>query len=205
MVKILAQAGMSLADVYNVVGSVAGVEQIESREVSVVHEMGATIFSERFSGAIRRLTTGAILQSVSFDLTLADLPAGISRVLGVYVQADAATRIDRCQLSLRSVSDGREIPFFIWDATDSQRNIRIVENDAAVTNRVVLMPELPLIQTMPSLAIGTGQPQQVGEEIVLRGLSSAFGAGTVTLVALVYLGFSRVQGISSRGLPVPGW
>ena len=45
MVKILSQAGISLADLYNVEGSIAGIEQLDTRELPIVHEMSGTIFS----------------------------------------------------------------------------------------------------------------------------------------------------------------
>jgi len=195
---------MSLADVYNVEGSIAGIDRLESGEVSLVHEMGATIFSERLSGFIRRVVTAAELQSQTFDLTMTSLPAGPWRVLGVYVQAGDVGRTTRAQVSLRDPLSGREIPIFIWDvANDFESDIRIVENGSAASNDSALIQVSPAV--MPSLGIGGGQPQRVGTEIVLRGSTSAFGAGTVVITALVYLGLSHIGGISSRGLPIPSW
>jgi len=204
MVKILSKSGDSLADMYDVEGSIAGIEQLETRELPIVHEMGGTVFSERISGFIRRNVTAAINQSTAFDEVSTGLPAGPYRVLGVYVQADVASRVDRAQVSLRNPLSGREIPIFIWDVNhDVEKDIRIVENGSAVSEDRALVQAFPVV--MPSLGIGRFQPQRVGEEIVFRGASSAFGAGTVLLTSLVYVAFSEVGGISSRGLPVPGW
>ena len=205
MTKILSQAGNSLADVYDVEGSIAGIEQLETRELPIVHEMGSTVFSERLGGEIVRLATGDLLQSAAFDVILTSPPTGIWRVLGLIVLSDTTGRVDRAQVSLRDPGTGREMPIFVWQATpDIELAIRIVENNQAVTS----MGTLRTVQTqVPNLAIAEGQPRRVGEEIVFRGSATAFGAGTVELIALLYLGVTELtQGaISSRGLPVPGW
>ena len=136
MTKILGQAGTSLADVYDIEGSIAGVDQLLSEEVTLEHEMGGVIFSERLIGSIERLTTGALVQNTSWDLTLVT-PPGIFRVLGVYVQADVGARSTRAQVSIRDPTSARELPLFIWDsANDLEQSIRIVENGGAVGNDV---------------------------------------------------------------------
>ncbi len=202
-VKILSRAGSSLADTYNVVGGVAGLDRLETRETTTIHEMGGTIFSERLSGAIRRATTGPVNQSTAFDITMTGLPAGIFRVLGVTVISSSSARVDNVQLALRDPDSGRELPFFVWDdANDVAATIRIVENGGAAGNQVALIA--PNLQ-IPNLGIGERQRQRVGEEIVMRGQTNAFGAGTNTLIGLVYVGFTHRGGISSRGLPIPGW
>jgi len=203
VVKVLGKAGTSLADVYDVKGSIAGVDELNSEEVSVVHELGATIFSERLNGFLFRLTTGAITQNTSFQLTLeVNLP--IYRVLSVYVQIDTAARCTRAQVSLRQVQGGREIPMFIWDgANDFESSIIIVENGAAASTDSALIQVSPA--TMPIIGMGVAQPALVGDEIVMRGTTSGFGAGTVVVVALIYI--ANPQGVigPAVGLPVPSW
>lgn len=202
MVKILSRSGDSLADTYDVQGSIAGIETLESREVSLVHEMGGTLFSERVSGFIRRQVTGDIVQSTTFDFVNADLPNVPYRVLGVSVLASAANKTTQAAVSLRDPISGREIPIFVWDvANDKTSLVRIVENGAASGNFLALIPNQTLV---PNMGIGSGQPQQVNE-LAFRGKSSAFGAGTVELTMLVYVAFSQIGGLSSRGLPLPGW
>ena len=199
--KILAQAGNSLADVYDVEGSIAGIDQLETRELPIVHEMGQTVFSERLSGSIRRQTTGAINQSTAWDLTLADLPATPFRILNLLVVADAA-RVSHCNLALQN-GTGREIPIFMWDTgEDTETTLRLVENGAAISTQTALTNNR---RQLPSLGIGSDQPQIIGDVISFRGQTTAFGAGTVTVVALVYVAFSQLAGISSRGVPIPGW
>ena len=203
MVKVLSQAGISLSDVYDVEGSVVGVEELEAREVALTHEMGATIFSERLSGAIRRAESVNRIQSQSFISTFNDLPQGPYRVTGVFAFVDTAGRLANLQLSLRTADQTREIPFFVWNsALDSEATVRIVDDGAAAANIIALLGDRNL---MPTLGIGVGQPQQVGPSIVMRGITSAFGAGTVSITAIVYVAFSQIAGISSIGLPVPSW
>ena len=44
-------------------------------------------------------------------------------------------------------------------------------------------------------------------DIAFRGVTSAFGAGTVVLTALIHIAFTHLGGNvpSNFGLPVPGW
>jgi len=203
MTKVLAQAGISLADIYEVEGSIAGVDQLISEEVHLLHEMGGVIFSERLIGQLARVTTGAIAQNLSSDQTF-EAPPDIYRVLGVYVQADVPGRTARAQVSLRDPTTGREIPIFVWDSTnDVETVIRLIEDGTLDDNASALVQTSP--QVMPSMGIGTGQRLRVGEEIVFRPVSSGFGAGTVTITALVYLASSTVSGVGSHGLPIPAW
>ena len=208
MVKILSQSGNSLADLYDVQGSIAGIEDLATQELPIVHEMGATIFSERLGGEIVRLSSGDLAQNIAFDVILTSPPVGIYRVLGVCVLQDTAAlaRLTFAQVSLRDPGTGREMPFFVWDVDeDKESSIRIVENGAAAATMGILRTFRNTQTT--TLGIGEGQPRRVGEEIVLRGLTAGFGAGTIETIALVYLGLTEVaQGsLSSRGLPVPGW
>ena len=204
MVKILSQAGISLADIYDVVGSIAGVERLLPEDVFLIHELGGTVASERLSGNVQRATTGAILQSIVWNLTLPH-PGGIYRILGVAVLADVTGRTARAQVSIRSIGTGREMPIFIWDtANDFTSNIVIAEDGGAAADQVALIQTSPQMG-VPTLGIAAGQPAAVGDEIVFRGASSAFGAGNVTLVALVYLASSETDAFIAVGLPIPGW
>ena len=203
MVKILSQSGNSLADTYDVEGSIAGIDELETHELPIVHEMGATVFSERFSGAIRRVTTGAIAQSTTWDLVLDNLPSGITRILAVAVYMDAA-RVNEATVLLRD-ENGREIPIFIWDTNESRVTIRIDDNGTGVVTSNAL---INVARDVPSMLFGAGQVQRVAD-IAFRGTSTAFGAGTVTVTALIYVGHSAIGGVpgntNSRGLPVPSW
>jgi len=209
MTKILSQSGTSLADVYDVEGSIAGIDELISREVNLVHEMGGTIFAERVQGNVLPMSTGPLLQNVTFDETLTG-PEGVWRVFNVMVIANVAARVDRAQVSLRYPTVGREQPIFIWDTNDGRSisaNIRIVESGGAVGNQVALIPSLFQV---PSMGVGPSSPRSQAEgstEIVFRGLSTGFGAGNITLVALIYIARLDllITGSTPYGLPIPGW
>jgi len=204
MVKILSRSGTSLADTYDVVGSVAGIEQLESREVSLVHEMGQTLFSERFSTFMRRGLSGAILQNVTFNFLLNDLPSVPFRILGIAVFSDAIARVAMASVALRDPVTGREIPIWAWDAViDPEMRVRHEDDGGGVVQAQFLRPLQPLGQ-VPHLTAGSGQPQRV-PDVAFRGASTGFGAGTVSVTMLLHIGFSQTGGISSHGLPIPSW
>ena len=205
MTKILSQAGNSLADTYDVEGSIAGIDQLETHELPIVHEMGNTVFSERLSGNIRRVTSGSISQSSNWDVVLSDLGSGISRILGVFVFSDSLSRLSLATLSVRADDDEREVPIFAWDSNEASFTARI--DDSGIGDVSGMGSNLN-VATLPSILIGRGQSKQVGQ-IAFRGTTNAFGAGTVVTTALIYIAFSAVGGVpgntSSRGLPVPSW
>lgn len=209
MVKILSQAGMSLADVYNVKGSIAGIDQLEAREVSLVHEMGGTLFSERFSTFIRTANSGAIAQSTGFVQTLTDLPSFPYKILAIRVFVDVLGRLVLASVAMKNAVNTpgnlREIPIWIWAnaAGDGEIPARFSADGGAVGTVEFLQPSLANL-SLPHLVAGRQQPQNV-RDVVFRGFTGAFGAGTVTTTMLLLLGFSHVGGISSRGLPMPGW
>jgi len=204
--KILSKSGDSLADVYDVVGSIAGIDELISEDVNLVHEMGATIFSERLGGRIVRVTTGAIAASVTFNQTFDvsnDVP-GSSRVLGVQVVTDDESRISRVQLSITSPPqiDDTDLPIAAWQVADPtvRANILVSGTVAAFD---ILVPTSHMAN-IPSLIIGNESDAPI-DLLSLRGLTQGFGAGTVTITALVYMAFSQPGGLSNRGLPLPSW
>jgi len=203
--KILGKSGDSLADIYDVSGSIAGVEELDSENVKVVHEMGSTIFSERYSQSVRRMQTGDILQTITWDIVITDLPSTPTRVLGVVVLVDVGSRVAHCQVSVRSDAQSREIPIWVYDAAlDSVGLIRIDDNGTIANQGILVMGAVGGVPQVPNMLTGSEAPQ-VMNAIAFRGLTTTFGAGDVNVVALVSLGFSQVGGLSSRGLPIPGW
>jgi len=141
--KILSQAGTSLADSYDVEGSIVGIENLDASDVKLVHEMGATIVSERMNSLIIQGTTGAISQSTTWDVSLGQPPDVFNRILAVFVEATAATRINFCSIALADIITGEEIPFFTWDVTpDATRVVRWSNQGAAAANVFQLVPSL---------------------------------------------------------------
>jgi len=201
--RILSQSGVSLADLYDIKGSIVGVEQLTTREISLVHEMGDTLFSERLSSNIQRGASGDIAQTLPFDVVLTGLPMTPFRVLGIMVFADAASRVSTCQVSLRDPLAGREVIIWSWQSTvDSTLTQRVVDDGGAAANVTYLRPVAPLL--VPTMGFGTDQPQSVSE-ISMRGNTLTFGAGTVETFLLVHIAFSEIKGISSYGLSIPSW
>lgn len=208
MPKILSQSGVSLADTYRIEGSVAGVENLESRDVSLFDEMGGRVFSERAQSFIITLSSTAILQSVSFDINAGSLPDSPNRILGIQVIADTIGRTNLCQVSVAgAASDPGEFPLFVWDtADDVESNIRYSLAGAAAGSDGYLVPSNVFT---PFLMTRMGAEAEMGS-LQMRGQSSAFGAGTVTIRAFVMLcranpGNPTPGTPSSHGLPIPSW
>jgi len=205
VVKILSRAGVSLADCYNVQGSIAGIERLESDEVTLVHEMGGVIQSERMGLSIRRATTTALAQSTGWNVVLADLPEGVFRIFGVQMYANVIARTAHAALLLRSGDQEREIPLLVFDsAHDTESEIRMEDDGAGVATHFILNSVSPVLS--PVIAVGPGQPR-VMNQIAFRGNTAAFGAGSVNIRAIIQIGFTHLSGStpSSIGLPIPSW
>jgi len=203
--KILAQTGISLADVYNVQGSQIGVEHLDATDVKTVHEMGGTIFSERLSLTTRRQATSANAQNLGWNHIITDLPLVPWRLLGVTVIVDEETRMDRVQVSLRDSGRNRDFPVWVWSNADGDHlPILIDMSSGTPSNEFILVPERPLVGNLPSIGAGSFQPQIV-DQVAFRGQTSGFGAGTVVATLLFHIAFADIGGVSSFGLPIPGW
>lgn len=202
MAKILSKSGASLADVYDVEGSIAGIDQLETKDVILMHEMGSAIFSERLNGAIQRFSVVSIPQSTNFDVTVTQLSEVPHRVHNVIVFANAQSRVALAQVSLLARDLLREIPIFAWDSGfDQEVSTRMI--DGTVATFILLRPTGGFFPGTPSL-LG-GQNLEVVNGFSLRGSTLAFGAGTVTVTGLVYTSFASLGGVSSNGLPLPSW
>jgi len=201
MPKILSQSGISLADAYDVEGSIVGVDQLDSSQVSLVHEMGQTIFSERFSGVILREASSATLQDVNIDLPVTGLPMTPSRIIAIRVSVGTTARMLRAAVMARDPTSGREMPLWVWDGTN-ETTIRIAD-EGPIVDMIVLNPD-PIFTLMPNMLTGVTQPRRV-DEIILRARTSSFGAGDVNMSVAVFILFSELEGISSFGVPIPSW
>lgn len=205
--RVLAQAGTSLADVYDVEGSIVGVDELDSESVKTVHEMGGVIMSERYVGRIIQLTSGAIAQSIAFNINLT-LGRHLERILHWAVTSDVTARTQSLQLSLADISTAGVIstdcPFWAWNTgsgDDIDKPIRLLLNGTVVNNRIFETR----LGGFPTIASGSGQPGRPVNQLVFRGQSTAFGAGTVTLTALILVAAAQRTGPGSGGLPIPSW
>lgn len=206
--KILSQAGQSLADMYQVEGSIAGIDQLDTRELPIVHEVGATVFSERFRTTIRRVESGNVAQSQNIDLEINDLPASISRILGLLVLSDDGSRINHLCGSVNApvVATtpplvGQDFPFWVYSG--DRRSVR-VEDDGTVAVFESLLGEAGALM-LPTFCGGRDQGGTPVQNFRLRGGTTAFGAGTVFVTALLYLAFTEAGGVSAFGAHVPSW
>jgi len=200
--KVLAKSGDSLADLYDVVGSIAGVEELQSRDVQLLHEMGGTIFSERLSTRILSDTSGAVAQSTAIDTVILGFTTQpLARILGIFVFVDVTARIADLAVSLEDdAAVGQGIPIWVWGGTEDV--VRMVDAGVGV-NAIALVPTAAF-NLMPALMLGTPQPERT-PNLTMRGNTSAFGAGTVEAIVHTLIAFPALGGVSSRGLPLPSW
>jgi len=206
--RVRSQAGTSLADVYDVGGSIAGIEELDSEEVKTVHEMGGTTFSERYGQTVLVLDAGAVAQSTQININVA-IGDPITRLLGWFVVTDVAGRLTRLQLSVSSVSAAgvifQDVPYWVWQSgigNDVEKLCRIL---IAGVNLAVNSLQVGEPTGFPQMLTGDNQANRVNQ-VTMRGDTSAFGAGTVNPRAILLLGAPvAAGGLSSRGLPVPSW
>lgn len=210
--KILGQSGRSLADSYDVEGSQVQIQNLEDRDVHLVHEMGGTQFSERLSGQIFRLLFDDIAQNVTLGASFAGLPVTPFRLLGFQVLVEDAleARVTRMTASLSSLDAAgtatQDIPFWAWDTTLGTSETVRVFDDGATANFDLLIPAPNNPPQLPQLLTGSLQ-RGVVNGITVRGLTAGFGAGDVDITCLAYILFADAlgEGLSSLGVPVPSW
>lgn len=208
--KVLSQAGFSLADVYDIEGSIAGIDHVDTHEVHLTHEMGGQVFSERLQSFFRLGRTGDINQNTNFDIDIVgDLGNAITRILSVFVMADTVARTNHCVISLSNNITGREIPIWSWDtADDGETQVRFVDDGAPAA--VFFGLRQTGINRLPTLLTQVGSDKTM-PRVFLRGATTGFGAGTVEVLALVHLAVASPGtpvppgAPSSFGLPIPGW
>lgn len=207
MVKILSQSGSSLADVYDVQGSIAGIDQLESREVSLVHEMGGTLESERMGCRMFRVSTGDILQTITTEIVFAQVSEHMGKIIGASIWCDTVARVANASLLLIDDTVGgtlQELPIFAWDSVTGGSTRTQIEDAGTVATFDLLNPHATGM--LPNTIVtGAGQPRTVSR-VAFRSLSTTFGAGTVEIIACFLVATpSFFAGINSRGLPIPSW
>jgi len=207
MGKILSQSGIALADIYQIEGSIVGVEKLETNEVPVVHELGGTIVSERLRG-IQLLLSTTPLQSADFSVSSGQVADCPNRIIAasVFIPAAMAGDVGTCNLSIEDGGTGRQTVFWSFDsAVDAESAIRW-NDGTGVLDMIELRPgRITLPSLMVRVDVGTNMPV-----VRLQGTTTAFGAGTVEIQALVHLvransGTPQQGQASSHGLPLPSW
>ena len=211
MGKILSQSGISLADAYDVEGSIVGVEELESQGVKLVHEMGATMLSERLQGFFVKMES-TVAQNAFWTLssgaaiTFADSP---NRILGISIVIPAANAGDvtHCSLSIQNALLDRELLIHTWDSGDDPEvRVRFNDDGAGIASFLELRPA---VSNIPQLMVRLGEGP-IMPNLRFAGGTSGFGAGTVVVTAIIHLCRANPEtpapgAPSSHGLPLPSW
>lgn len=213
MPKIQTRAGESLADQYDTPGSVAGVEELLSRDVGLFHEMGNVLLSERMQSEILEITGAAMGASVSFDWVTEvsrPLPKTPTRIFQIAIVASRAATIARAALYISDpgpqfdgTSTAREIPIFAFDyALDVETPIQFEDGGDAEATWYLLRSPTPMLQ---QLLVRIGALHTM-PDIVLRGETLGSFSGVVYVRALILLASPSggPQG-ATVGLPIPSW
>lgn len=207
--QVLSQAGTSLADVYDVKGSVAGIERLDVAEIKGVHDLGPQIHSERLISFFLIASSGAVAQSTAWNVTLGGFPDSINRLMAIYVLANNSARVDACTVSLNNASSGIDQVLWEWDSADDLESRTRWNDGAAVGTFTGLRPIINVPGGLPNL-ITRVDDERLMPTLVFRGLTLGFGAGDVTTRALIQIarpnsGAPPAGAPSSHGLPIPSW
>lgn len=214
--KILGKSGESLGASYDVEGSQVAIKTLKDEEgVSLVHEMGGVQFSERLFMRILNWNTGALSASSSFYVRstsagwAASLPAPAASVRIYSVQAMVETSdgfngsVTRCSILAHDEDNDNDCPIWVYNGTaEVQLNMHLA--GSAVTAWDVGTRQSNIGQMSPVMLQGGSRVGQI-DELVLSGTMAAFGAGTRTVHAVVLIGSTDPEGLSSVGVPIPSW
>lgn len=211
--RVLAQAGVSLADVYDVEGSIVGIDSLDVDDIKGVHEMGGTIHSERLNVFTLIADSTAIAQSTTFGIVLGGIPNSINRVLAVAAMCDDADRLNHCSWLIEDPDSDVEFPIWNWEES--------VAESSDFASQVLWNPGSGVVQEFmlrSGNAGGWGMPtflapigvSRAMPNLVFRGQSIAFGAGTVRVRGVMMIarpnsGNPPPGEPSSFGLPMPSW
>jgi len=211
MPKILGQTGASLADTYDVEGSIVDVDFLDANDVKLFDEMGGRAFSERLETHVIAIASGAIDQSDNWDVDMVTVPDSINRILGIYVTVDVTARVDFCSIALRprDAAGANAFPLWSWDTdTDIETDIRIMQG-GTTADRLMLTPTEQSQYPFQTIMSRTGTVRLL-PFISFSGVTKGFGAGSLNAVAHILL--CRPDAVtpaagdpSSHGLPIPSW
>jgi hypothetical protein len=207
MGKILSQAGDSLADAYDVAGSIVGVDSLLTQDVQLLHEMGGTIFSERLTSQTLTIASPSTGQNLGFVASYDDFPDSPVRILGIQVLTSTPARVQLASVSILEADGSAEQPIFVYDSDDDEEGLvtcTISGGGSALYGHLS-----PRLSATPTLVTRFGNASDM-PTLQLRGLTVGFGSGTVQCTALVHVARAGpavpVPGTpESHGLPIPSW
>jgi len=204
--RILSKAGESLADVYDVEGSVIQVADLVTGELPIVHDMASTVMSERMHMTQLTATSGAVPQSANFGAQIANWVDVPTRIMSIAVIGDTASRLSHITITQRD-DGGAEHPLLVWDsAQDVERICRIDLLGVGVSNNIIYAPSIPVSQV---LMVRDGETSQMGT-FIMNGTTTAFGAGSLEVLMCVLVArptrdTPAAGDAKSWGLPLPSW
>jgi len=207
--EIQGDSGKSLADIYDVKGSVVSLEEVDAQVIAGVHDMGGLILSERMGSSINLLQTGDLLQTVDILVTGATQFPGITRILNLYVFADAASRVEQVSINVASEDGAREVPIWVWDSGNDAAFPQRIRTPGGAYAVFTALRSLDPMQSLPGMLFGAGQRAQVGH-LTMTGTTLTFGAGTVEVFMVAQIATADILGTgvgspSNVGLPIPSW
>lgn len=199
-VRTQGAVGTSLGPLYDTEGTrlSAGADILDG-EIHLVHELGGQVAAERMRWQLRTGTATAIAQSTAFEARIVDLP-DMCKITGWWIEVGTAGRLRDAGIYLENSTEAQGVPLMLWDsATGTTGTFQMFGGD-----RILLIPGAAMGAAYPNrdFAYRNLDASNNEVELVLRGQTSAFGAGDVTIAGrIAMLFFSRSGGL---GLLPPG-
>lgn len=215
MALIQGSIGHSLARIYDTVATKLNLKRIYGEDVGLTHDMGWVAFSEAFRLGIRTVAASNVAQSTAFGTVTTDLPEGPFRIMGIQVICETTTTVSNVTVSARRSDGAIEFPLFIWDATSDIEVTSRFNPGPGTGDNILLMPtesaqvaDLPVTLLQQSPGAPRIRAANVIDDLSIRGTTTAFGAGSVDVTAIVFLALlagpnSEVSG--PQGIPFPSW
>jgi hypothetical protein len=151
---------------------------------------------------LHRMAVGSIAQSVAWDGEL-QFTAPFVRILNVIVLSNQPGRVQDMVVSINDPG-GTDLPIWAWETgsgDDREQQARIELAGTVAIRTLYRTGEV----YGPSMLIGPTQPIVVAG-LRFRGITTAFGAGTIAPIALIMTASPALTSFpDARGLPVPGW
>ena len=212
MAKFESQSGAAAADTYETVGSSLDLDEVnDGQGVSFVDEMGARVMAERMNSVMARVVSSNRSQDSEISENLLGTginptPDAPTRIIGVTVTIPlaAAGRIENIMLAIRDINLSRENIFWSWDLVNDDEVETFYNNETTESDVLLLRSTVNLLPVMLTRAGN----ERVMPQVVVRGFTSSFGAGTVTTTIVAHLMRATTQAPAPGeprlpGLPIP--
>jgi len=209
MAVIQGDAGASLAETYDVKGSQVRISELVDKEVHLTDELGQRVFSERARFSVIEFQTSALAQNIAFNVEQGGIVDAPNRILGFECFGNNASRLAHVSLAISNTITGREIPIWKWQLAVNdmtEMNVQWSEDGEAVATTINYATGMPFD---PQLLLRMGLQSDM-PSLIMRGITSGFGAGTQIITGVLTL--LRPTSLdpspgepSSHGLAIPSW